>query len=359
MDWSTSRYGPGRNASRGQPGARPYNTAVRRSTVSKRRGGRDYGEGLPQRRSCRLCVLNIGISCFWGTNPLGPTREKQVRTGPVGTSQDAMTEAAAQPAEKAKSPNAPTEETVLSVKHYTDRMFAFRITRPAAFRFRSGEFVMIGLPGDNGKPLLRAYSIASPSWDEELEFFSIKVPDGPLTSRLQSIKVGDKVLLGRKSVGTLVHDALTPGKRLYCFSTGTGLAPFVSIIRDPDTYARFDQVILTHTCREVGELKYGQELVESLRDDPLVGEHFDRLVHYTTVTREPWPNQERITTCIEKGILFDDLGVPPLDPAVDRVMVCGSMDMLTDIKHLVEKAGLKEGSNANPAEFVIEKAFVG
>lgn len=270
-----------------------------------------------------------------------------------------MTQAADKPAEKAKSANAPTEETVLSVKHYTDRMFSFRITRPGAFRFRSGEFVMIGLEGENGKPLLRAYSIASPSWDEELEFFSIKVPDGPLTSRLQSIKPGDKVLLGRKSVGTLVHDALTPGKRLYCFSTGTGLAPFASIIRDPDTYERFEQVILTHTCREVGELKYGQELVASLKDDPLVGEHVHRLVHYTTVTREPWPNQKRITTCIEDGQLFSDLGVPPLDPAVDRVMVCGSMEMLTDIKHLVEKAGLKEGSNASPAEFVIEKAFVG
>lgn len=270
-----------------------------------------------------------------------------------------MTEAAAHSAEKAKSPNAPTEETVLTVKHYTDRMFAFRITRPSAFRFRSGEFVMIGLPGDNGKPLLRAYSIASPSWDEELEFFSIKVPDGPLTSRLQSIKVGDKVLLGRKSVGTLVHDALTPGRRLYLFSTGTGIAPFASIIRDPETYERFEQVILTHTCRQVGELKYGQELVGSLRDDPLVGEHAGRLVHYTTVTREPWPNQKRITACIEDGQLFADLGVPPLDPAHDRVMVCGSLDMLTDIKALCEKAGLREGSNADPGEFVIEKAFVG
>lgn len=249
-------------------------------------------------------------------------------------------------------------ETVTSVQHYTDRLFRFRMTRPESFRFRSGEFAMIGLMvGD--KPVYRAYSIASPSWDEELEFFSIKVPDGPLTSRLQSIKVGDKVLLGRKSTGTLVHDALTPGKRLYCFSTGTGLAPFASVIRDPDTYERFEQVIVTHTCREVGELKYGQELVESLRDDPLVGEHFGRLIHYTTVTREPWPNQERITTCIEKGILFADLEVPPLDPAVDRVMVCGSMDMINDIKALVEKAGLQEGSNAHPAEFVIEKAFVG
>ncbi len=271
-----------------------------------------------------------------------------------------MMEAADKPADKpVRSPNAPTEETVLSVKHYTDRMFAFRITRPPAFRFRSGEFVMIGLEGANGKPLLRAYSVASPSWDEELEFFSIKVPDGPLTSKLQLIKPGDKVLLGRKPTGTLVHDALTGGKRLYLFSTGTGIAPFASIIRDPETYQRFEQVILTHTCREVGELRYGLELVESLKDDPLVGEHFGRLIHYTTVTREPWPNQNRITTCIESGLLFADLEVPPLDPAVDRVMICGSIDMITDTKALVEKAGLKEGSNATPAEFVVEKAFVG
>jgi ferredoxin--NADP+ reductase len=267
-----------------------------------------------------------------------------------------MMEAAQKPV---RSPNAPTEETVLSVKHYTNRMFAFRITRPPAFRFRSGEFVMIGLEGLNGKPLLRAYSIASPSWDEELEFFSIKAPDGPLTSKLQLIKPGDKVLLGRKSTGTLVHDALTPGKRLYLFSTGTGIAPFASIIRDPATYERFEQVILTHTCREIGELRYGQELVAALKDDPLVGEHVGRLIHYTTVTREPWPNQDRITACIETGRLFRDVGVPPLNPATDRVMICGSMDMITDTKALVEKAGLREGSNAEPAEFVVEKAFVG
>jgi ferredoxin/flavodoxin---NADP+ reductase len=271
-----------------------------------------------------------------------------------------MMDAVNKPADKpVRSPNAPTEEAVLSVKHYTDRMFAFRITRPPTFRFRSGEFVMIGLEGPTGKPLLRAYSIASTSWDEELEFFSIKVADGPLTSKLQLIKQGDTVLLGRKPTGTLVHDALTPGKRLYLFSTGTGIAPFASVIRDPETYERFEQVILTHTCREVGELKYGQDLVESLRDDPLVGEHFGRLAHYTTVTREDWPNQNRITTCIETGRLFADLEVPPLDPATDRVMICGSMDMINDTKALVERAGLKEGSNAEPAEFVVEKAFVG
>jgi len=270
-----------------------------------------------------------------------------------------MNQVAPPPAEKAKSPNAPTEETVLSVRHYTDRMFAFRITRPGAFRFRSGEFVMIGLEDTSAKPLLRAYSIASPSWDEELEFFSIKVADGPLTSRLQLIQPGDKVLLGRKSTGTLVHDALTPGKRLYLLSTGTGIAPFASIIRDPDTYERFDQVILTHTCRQVGELRYGQECVAALAEDPLCGEFAGRLVHYTTVTREPWANQKRITTCLEDGQIYRDLGVEPLNPACDRVMVCGSLDMISDVKTICEKAGLREGSNAHPSEFVIEKAFVG
>jgi ferredoxin--NADP+ reductase len=173
------------------------------------------------------------------------------------------------------------------------------------------------------------------------------------------IKPGDKVLLGRKSVGTLVHDALTPGKRLYLFSTGTGVAPFASVIRDPETYERFEQIILTQTCREAGELKYAQDLVASLKDDPLVGEHAGRLVHYTTVTREPWPNQDRITTCIETGRLFKDIDVPPLNPASDRVMICGSLEMLNDTKALVEKAGLIEGSNASPAQFVVEKAFVG
>ncbi|MDZ4762083.1 MAG: ferredoxin--NADP reductase [Alphaproteobacteria bacterium] len=266
-------------------------------------------------------------------------------------------EAAQKPA---RSPNAPTDETVLEVRHFTDRMFSFRITRPLAFRFRSGEFVMIGLDQDSGKPLLRAYSIASPSWDEQLEFFSIKVPDGPLTSRLQSIQPGDTVLLGRKSVGTLVHDALTPGRRLYLFSTGTGVAPFASIIRDPETYERFDQVILTQTCRLAGELAYATELVASLPEDPLVGDFVKgRLAHYTTVTREPWPNRQRITTLIENGQLFRDLGVPPLDPAVDRVMICGSLEMLADTRALVEKAGFTEGSNASPAQFVVEKAFVG
>ncbi len=258
------------------------------------------------------------------------------------------------------NPNAPTEEEVLSVHHYTDRLFKFRISRPPTFRFRSGEFVMIGLPKPDGKPIMRAYSVASPSWDDTLEFFSIKVPDGPLTSMLCNIQPGDKVLLGKKPTGTLVHDALLPGKRLYMFSTGTGIAPFASVMRDPETYERFDKVILTHTCREVAELQYGFELTDGLKDDPLVGDTApDKFVHYTSCTREEYLNRGRITDLIESGKLFDDLGVPPLNPEEDRVMICGSMDMIRDTKALCEKAGLEEGSNAAPATFVVERAFVG
>ncbi|MEM8919954.1 MAG: ferredoxin--NADP reductase, partial [Pseudomonadota bacterium] len=191
-------------------------------------------------------------------------------------------------------------------------------------------------------------------------FFSIKVSDGPLTSRLQKIQPGDKVLLGRKPTGTLVLDALTPGKRLYLFSTGTGFAPFASVIRDPETYDRYEKIILTHTCRERAELGYGLELVNSLRDDPLVGEMVgDKLVHYTSLTREDYPVRGRITHLIESGQLFKDLGVEPLNPETDRVMICGSMEMISDTKALVEKSGLTEGSNAAPAEFVVEKAFAG
>jgi len=258
------------------------------------------------------------------------------------------------------NPNGPTEETVLAVEHYTDRLFRFRLTRPQSFRFRSGEFVMIGLPKEDGKPLLRAYSVASPAWDEELEFYSIKVPDGPLTSRLQAIQPGDKVLLGRKPTGTLVLDALTPGKRLYMFSTGTGFAPFASLVRDPDTYERYEQVIVTHTCRDVAELTYSKNLVASLKDDPLVGEMVEgKLTLYATTTRQSYERMGRITTLIEDGTLFTDLGVPRLDPSTDRAMICGSMEMIQDVKALMLKHGLTEGSNAAPAEFVIEKAFAG
>lgn len=249
-------------------------------------------------------------------------------------------------------------ETVLSVHHYTDRLFKFRLTRPAAFRFRSGEFVMIGLPSD--KPIWRAYSIASPSWDEELEFFSIKVPDGPLTSKLQKIRPGDTVWFRKKPTGTLVLDALVPGKRLWMFSTGTGIAPFASVIRDPETYEKFEDVILTHTCREVAELDYGKELVAATREDPLVGEDAaPKLRHFASTTREPSEHMGRITDLMTSGKLWEILGVPPLNPETDRVMICGSMEMLNDTKAIVEAAGLTEGANNRPAEFVVERAFVG
>lgn len=263
--------------------------------------------------------------------------------------------------------NAPTEETVLDVEHFTDRLFAFSITRPPAFRFRTGEFIMIGLPKteEQKRPIMRAYSIASPAWDDKLEFYSIKVPDGPLTSRLQKIQNGDTVLLGRKPVGTLVLDALLPGKRLWMFSTGTGFAPFASLVRDPETFERYDEVIVTHTCREAGELQYSQRLVADLINDPLVGEMVvnedgsPKLKLITSLTREDHPLTGRITTLIESGKLFEAAGTPPLDPATDRVMICGSKDMIDDTAALVAGFGLTEGSNSDPKEFVIEKAFVG
>ncbi len=249
-------------------------------------------------------------------------------------------------------------EIVTDVQHYTDGLFRFRVTRPASLRFRSGEFVMIGLPNAE-RPVFRAYSIASPSWDEEVEFYSIKVPDGPLTEHLQRIKAGDTVLMRKKPTGTLVNDALIPGKRLYMFSTGTGIAPFASLIRDPETYEKFEQVILTHTCRHIAELKYGEDLVALCNDDPLVGEFAKgRLIHYTSVTREPFPRTGRITDLMETGKLFADLGVPPINPEEDRGMICGSMAMLNDTKRVLEKFGLEEGSNARPATFVVERAFV-
>ena len=265
---------------------------------------------------------------------------------------------AAAPAAEFAIPAGVFAETVVSVNHYTDRLFDFRITRPASFRFRSGEFVMIGLPNAE-KPVFRAYSIASPSWDEEIEFFSIKVPNGPLTEHLQKIQPGDTVLMRKKPVGTLVNDALTPGKRLWMFSTGTGIAPFASVIRDPETYEKFEQVILCHTCREVAELTYGFDTVAKAKNDPLVGEEASaQLIHYATTTREDSPRMGRITDLITSGKLFEDLGLPPLDPAVDRGMICGSMAFLKDTKTLLEQAGLNEGANSKPAEFVVERAFV-
>ena len=257
-----------------------------------------------------------------------------------------------------------TVETVLEVKHYTDRLFYFRVTRPAAFRFRAGEFIMIGLPKEDGKPLLRAYSVASPVWDEALDFYSIKVQDGPLTSRLQHIQPGDEILLGKKPTGTLVNDALKPGKRLYLVSTGTGIAPFASLIREPETYDKFEEVILTHTCRTSEELAYGNELVDNLRNDPLIGEMVEgRLIHFTSTTQDDGaPKADakgRVTDMIESGELFERIDRPAFDPAVDRVMICGSMGLLEDMKSICEARGFVEGSNAAPGDFVVEKAFVG
>ena len=263
-----------------------------------------------------------------------------------------------------KVPTLPDAQTVLDVKHWTDRLFSFRVSRPQSLRFRSGEFVMIGLLKDDGKPLLRAYSIASPAWDDELEFYSIKVQDGPLTSRLQHIKSGDQIILRPKPVGTLVHDALLPGKRLWFFATGTGIAPFASLIREPQTYEDYDQIILTHTCREVAELEYGRQLVDQVKNDELMAElvgaeNLQKLVYYPTTTREDSPKMGRIPTLIKDGTLFGDLGVTDFGPDKDRAMVCGSIGLNTDIKAILEGYGLREGANSEPAEYVVEKAFVG
>lgn len=263
-----------------------------------------------------------------------------------------------------KVPTLPDAQTVLDVKHWTDRLFSFRVSRPQSLRFRSGEFVMIGLLKDDGKPLLRAYSIASAAWDDELEFYSIKVQDGPLTSRLQHIKSGDQIILRPKPVGTLVHDALLPGKRLWFFATGTGIAPFASLIREPQTYEDYDQIILTHTCREVVELEYGRQLVDQVKNDELMAElvgaeHLQKLVYYPTTTREDSPKMGRITKLIKDGTLFGDLDVTDFGPDKDRAMVCGSIGLNTDIKEILEGYGLREGANSEPAEYVVEKAFVG
>lgn len=250
-------------------------------------------------------------------------------------------------------------EKVVTVEHYTDRLFMFRITRPTSFRFRSGEFVMIGLPNAE-RPIYRAYSIACPSWDDELEFYSIKVPDGPLTKDLQKIKIGDAILMRPKPTGTLVNDALIDGTNLYLFSTGTGIAPFASVIRDPETYEKFEKIILTHTCRQVAELEYGKKLYDLTLDDPLVGDEAKiQLKYYPTVTQEEFATSGRVTDLVQSGKLFADLGLPELDPVSDRGMICGSMGFLKDMKNILLDRGFVEGSNSSPADFVVERAFVG
>ena len=255
-------------------------------------------------------------------------------------------------------------ERVLWVKHWTDRLFSFAITRPASFRFRSGEFVMIGLPAEEAgkKPVLRAYSIASPHFAEELEFFSIKVADGPLTSRLQLIQPGDPVLMAKKPTGTLVFDALKPGKRLFLIGTGTGLAPWLSVARDPEAYERYERIIVTHTVREVKDLAYRDLFERELKEDEIFGELAGPQLHYyPTVTREPFVTSGRITDRILSGDLFRDLGLPGgrFDPAEDRVMICGSMDMIKELAEILASHGMAEGSNSEPGDFVIERAFVG
>ena len=250
------------------------------------------------------------------------------------------------------------EETVLSVHHWTDRLFSFTTTRDPSLRFSNGHFTMIGLRKEDGKPLLRAYSIASANYEEHLEFLSIKVPEGPLTSKLQHIQVGDKIVVGKKPTGTLLIDYLLPGKNLSLLGTGTGLAPFLSVARDPETYERFEKVIVVHGVRDVAELAYRDYLTNELPDHEFLGEMVtNQLLYYPTVTREPFRNQGRMTDLLESGKLEADLGLSKLDPANDRVMICGSPGMLRDLKHLLEKRGFMEGNTTKQGDFVIERAF--
>jgi ferredoxin--NADP+ reductase len=250
------------------------------------------------------------------------------------------------------------EERVLSVRHWTDALFSFTATRDPSFRFICGQFTMLGMKVD-GRPLLRAYSMASANHEDSLEFFSIKVADGPLTSRLQNIREGDEILVGRKATGTLLQDNLLPGRNLYLLSTGTGLAPFASIAKDPDTYERFETIVLVHGCRQIAELAYGEALVEELRDHEFLGDWVrEQLIYYPTVTREPFHNRGRITDLVASGKLFREVGLGPLNIGTDRLMLCGSPPMLQDLRILLEERGFAEASNARPGHFVIEKAFV-
>jgi ferredoxin/flavodoxin---NADP+ reductase len=251
-----------------------------------------------------------------------------------------------------------SHETVLSVRHWNDTLFSFTTTRNRGLRFKNGHFLMVGLEVE-GRPLLRAYSVASPNYEEHLEFYSIKVQNGPLTSRLQHLKVGDEVLVNNKPVGTLVISNVLPGKRLYLFSTGTGLAPFLSIIRDPDTYERFEDVVVVHGVRHVNDLAYSDYIKKELPQHEFIGEQVQKQLHYyPTVTREPFENQGRITDLIESGRLCDDLKLPALAPEHDRALVCGGPRMLEDLVQLLESKGFKEGSSHDPAHYTIERAFV-
>lgn len=250
-----------------------------------------------------------------------------------------------------------TVEQVLDVHHWTDKLFTLKSTRPAGLRFVNGQFIMMGLEVE-GTPLVRAYSIASANYEDTLEFFSIKVPDGPLTSRLQHISVGDRILVGTRPTGTLVIGNLRPGRTLWLLATGTGLAPFLSVIKDPDTYERFERVVLTHTCRRVDDLAYARFIESELPTDDVLGEIIrPKLLYYPSVTREPFRTSGRITDLIRSGKAFEDLGLPALDPAHDRVMLCGSPEMLADTSALLEERGFEEGNSGEPGDYLVEKAF--
>jgi ferredoxin--NADP+ reductase len=249
-------------------------------------------------------------------------------------------------------------ERVLEITHFTDKLFSFKTTRAPSLRFQSGQFTMIGLETE-GRPLLRAYSIASAVYDDHLEFFSIKVPDGPLTSRLQHIVPGDEIVVGPKPTGTLISGNLRPGRRLWLLATGTGFAPFASLLRDPETYEQFETVIAVEGCRFVADLEYATQVVVGVREHELLGElAADKLLYYATVTREPFHHQGRIPDLVTSGKLFQDLGLGPFDKNEDRVMLCGNPEMLADVKRLLRERGFDEGNSANPGDFVIEKAFV-
>ncbi len=249
-------------------------------------------------------------------------------------------------------------ERVLGIRHYTDKLFSFRTTRAPGLRFESGQFVMIGLEVA-GKPLMRAYSMASANYDEHLDFFSIKVPDGPLTSRLQHIQPGDEVLIGSKPTGTLLLGNLAPGKRLYLLATGTGFAPFASILRDPETWERFETVVAVEGCREAAELAFATETVMDVRAHEYLGEMAAaKLLYYATVTRDTYHHQGRITDLIRSGAMLRELGLPDLAPDDDRVMICGNPGMLSELKTMLSEQGFAEGSSGEPGAFVIERAFV-
>ena len=250
-------------------------------------------------------------------------------------------------------------ETVTEVKHWTDTLFSFKTTRNPGFRFKNGHFTMMGLPQENGRPLLRAYSITSANYEEHLEFFSIKVPDGPLTSLLQHVKPGDQIIVNSKSTGTLVTDGLLPGKHLYLIATGTGLAPFMSIIKDPEIYEQYDKVILTHGTRTVAELAYQDFITQELPNNEYFGEVVrEKLLYYPTVTREPFLNNGRLTDALQSGKLSQSFGLPDLDPEHDRFMLCGSPSMLKDTCAILDSMGFTEARNGRSGHYVIERAFV-